>query len=230
MSKEIEPKKLTSLLDLKLRDFLPLFHKALQQSTYCGLPILKNPLDLFVYQEIIYKTKPDIIIEIGTYKGGSAKYLGELLLKIRGPYTAVITIDPNNMHQAVYDNILYLRGKASDPKVIDDINFVIKNKNMLKLKINPLRIMVIDDGSHTYDDTLANLNIYSQFVTLNQYYIVEDCICHHGLDIGPKPGPAEAVELFLQNVGYARFLVDRTCERFGLTYNSGGFLKCIKVA
>jgi cephalosporin hydroxylase len=229
MPKKAQPPKLKSLLDLKLRDFLPLFHKALSQSTYCGLPILKNPLDLFIYQEIIYKTKPDIIIEIGTYKGGSAKYLQHILSTVCGENTLIITIDPNNNHNICLDGIMYLQGKASDSKMIEDIQYIIDNIGLwVNFKLNNPKIMVIDDGSHTYDDTLANLNIYSQFVSLNQYYIVEDCICHHGLNVGPKPGPAEAVEEFLKYC--RRFLVDRTCERFGLTYNSGGFLKCIRAA
>ena len=187
-------------------------------------------MDLFIYQEIIYKNKPDIIIEIGTYKGGSAKYLRHLLRAIRGINTAVITIDPNNNNKIIDDNILYLKGKASDADIIQDVNFAINNKNLI-YHFNEFaepKIMVIDDGSHTYDDTLINLNIYSQLVTLGQYYIVEDTICHHGLDTGPKPGPAEAIDEFLKYC--RRFLIDRTCERFGLTYNSGGFLKCIKAA
>ncbi|MFW9899931.1 MAG: CmcI family methyltransferase [Candidatus Thorarchaeota archaeon] len=232
MPKQAQPQKLESLLNMKLKDFLPMFHKALQQSHYCGLPILKNPLDLFIYQEIIYRTKPDIIIEIGTYKGGSAKYLRNLLTAIHGQerFATIITIDPGNHNTMNYDGISYLKGKATDEKVISDLDYLIKNGWRLGhfLKHDNPKIMVIDDGSHTYADTLANLNIYSQFITLDQYYIVEDTICYHGLNTGPKPGPAEAVDEFLNYCG--RFLVDRTCERFGITYNSGGYLKCIKAA
>lgn len=227
-----QPPKLESLLDLKLRNFLPLFHKALQQSTYCGLPILKNPLDLFIYQEIIYRTKPDIIIEIGTYKGGSAKYLRHLLTAIHGAerFAHIFTIDINNKTTYTNNGITYITGKATDKKLLNKLKYMIdRSWHMgLVLKNGNPDIMIIDDGSHTYDDTLANLNIYSQFVTPGQYYIVEDTICHHGLNTGPKPGPAEAVQEFLKYCG--RFEVDANCERFGLTYNSGGYLRCIKAA
>jgi len=120
-------KKLESILDLKLRNFLPLFHKALQQSTYCGLPILKNPLDLFIYQEIIYRTKPDIIIEIGTYKGGSAKYLKHFLNTIHEDIygNLLITIDPECRTNIEKDGIFYTKGKPIDRKTTEDINYII---------------------------------------------------------------------------------------------------------
>ena len=224
MPKSAQPPKLESLLDITLRNFLPLFHKALQQSIYCGLPILKNPLDLFIYQEIIYKTKPDIIIEIGTYKGGSAKYLSHIQKLVNRQCIGVLTIDPNNKNVWI-DYIKYIKGNATNTDVINTITDFIEKHTIWNGNLN---VMVIDDGSHTYTDTLENLNVYSQFVTPGQYYIVEDTICHHGLNTGPKPGPAEAIDEFLKYC--RRFLIDRTCERFGLTYNSGGFLKCIKAA
>ena len=55
------------------------------------------------------------------------------------------------------------------------------------------------------------------------YFIVEDGICHHGLEMGPKPGPLEAVEAFVnENEG---FEIDRSRESFFITWNLKGFLK-----
>jgi cephalosporin hydroxylase len=60
-------------------------------------------------------------------------------------------------------------------------------------------------------------------VGTNQYLIVEDGNCHHGLDIGPSPGPYEAVEAFLQN--NKSFAADRSKEAYGITWNPKGYLK-----
>jgi hypothetical protein len=41
-------------------------------SFWLGVPIQKSPFDTWVYQEIIYETKPDVLVEAGTAYGGSA--------------------------------------------------------------------------------------------------------------------------------------------------------------
>ena len=48
------------------------------KATWLGAQALKNPLDLWVYQEIIHETRPELIVETGTYRGGSALYLASL--------------------------------------------------------------------------------------------------------------------------------------------------------
>ena len=45
--------------------------RLMSKSTYWGVPTLKNPLDFWVYQEILFKNSPDYLIEIGNYMGGS---------------------------------------------------------------------------------------------------------------------------------------------------------------
>lgn len=55
------------------------------------------------------------------------------------------------------------------------------------------------------------------------YFIVEDGICHHGLPIGPKPGPYEAVEAFVKE--NADFDLDRDRESFLITWNPKGYLR-----
>jgi len=49
------------------------------QTTWMGVPAQKNPLDAWIYQEIIFAVKPDIILEIGSYAGGSTLYFAHLL-------------------------------------------------------------------------------------------------------------------------------------------------------
>src|SRR5262245_6085826 len=66
-----------------VRDFHQLFYghqdKTWDNTFWLGVPTLKCPMDLFVFQEILYDTRPDWIIEAGTFKGGSALYLATLL-------------------------------------------------------------------------------------------------------------------------------------------------------
>jgi cephalosporin hydroxylase len=88
------------------------------------------------------------------------------------------------------------------------------------------QVLVIEDSAHTYENTLNVLRTYGPLVRPGGYFIVEDGICHHGLEIGPKPGPYEAIEAFIaENPG---FVVDRSKEDFLITWNPKGFLRRVK--
>ena len=72
-----------------------------------GIPIQKNPMDLIIYQELIVRIKPDIIIETGTKVGGSALFFADLCHLMR--QGEVMTIDINKIDRLPQDNrITYL--------------------------------------------------------------------------------------------------------------------------
>ena len=48
------------------------------EATWLGAQALKNPLDLWVYQEIMFETRPELVVETGTYRGGSACFLASI--------------------------------------------------------------------------------------------------------------------------------------------------------
>ena len=87
------------------------------------------------------------------------------------------------------------------------------------------RVLVIEDSSHTYDNTLAVLRTYSGLTQVGDYFIVEDSICHHGLEVGPSPGPYEAIEAFVAE--NPAFEINRDCESFVISWNPTGFLQRI---
>ena len=66
---------------MSLREWLIYHQKEIvfHQVTWMGKKILKNPLDAWIYQEIIYEVQPDVIVEIGSSHGGSTKYFADLL-------------------------------------------------------------------------------------------------------------------------------------------------------
>ena len=84
-------------------------------------------------------------------------------------------------------------------------------------------VMVIEDSSHEYQDTLDVLRTYSPLIGIGKYFIVEDSICHHGVDVGPTLGPYEAIEMFVTM--NPKFVVDRTREAYCITWNPKGYLK-----
>lgn len=195
---------------------LKLYDSTLHKSTYFGVQIQKNPLDLFLYQEILYKLKPDFIIEIGSLYGGSALYFSHILDLLGHGEVISIDISHSHIYQQVKEktNITLIE---SDAKLcFDKVKTIVKDK----------KCFVIEDSSHEYENTLQILIIYSALVSIGSYFIVEDTVCHHGLEAGPFPGPYEAVQEFLKLND--SFEIDFEMHKFVLTFNPNGFLKRVK--
>ena len=183
-------------------------------STYFGIPCQRSPLDFWIYQEIIFELKPDVIIEIGNYCGGSALSLAHLCDHLGKGRIIAVDIDNFQLSQTAknHQRISFITGDACE--VFDEVAAKCGESAV---------VMVIEDSSHEYQNTLNVLKKYSQLVTVGSYLIVEDSICHHGLNTGPNPGPYEAISDFIDN--NHNFYIDRTKETFLITWNPKGYLK-----
>jgi cephalosporin hydroxylase len=204
-------------LDWPLSRVLPIMQKRIMESsTYHGIPTLKSPLDFWIYQEILWECRPDIIIEIGNFCGGSTLALAHTCdLLGNGKVLAIDTTHEQISPDAqVHPRITWITGDACD--VVATVRRTVPQN---------ASVMVIDDSVHTYEHTLRVLEAYAGLVTVGNYFIVEDGICHHGLDIGPQPGPYEAVETFMRTAN--SFIIDRNKENFGITWNPKGYLRKI---
>ena len=202
-------------LDMTMRQVIPLMQQRIMNDTkYFGIQTWKSPIDFCIYQELIHELKPDAIVEIGINTGGSTLALAhicDLLGKGR-----VIGLDLN--HDAVADEvrqhprIKLVKGDAC--KVFGKVQKLIKRWD---------QVLVIEDSSHTFDNTVAILETYAPLIKPGGYFIVEDGICHHGLDGGPSPGPYEAAEAFISQ--HPNFEIDRSREAFVITWNPKGYLR-----
>jgi cephalosporin hydroxylase len=202
-------------LDEPVRNVLELMQERIvTRSTYFGVQALKSPLDYWIYQEIITETRPDIIVEIGNRFGGSTLALAHLCDCLGTGQ--VIGVDVT--HELVPDivrehpRITLVEGRAVD-----------RFTEVAQLCPATARVMVIEDSSHTYDNTLNVLRTYAPLVQIGDYFIVEDGICHHGLEVGPNPGPMEAIETFIAENSH--FEIDRQREAFVITWNPKGYLR-----
>lgn len=202
-------------LQLQLGEYLPLLQSRIMEDTYYfGVKTLKNPFDFWVYQEIIHEMQPDVIVEIGNYWGGSTLALAHQLDLHGHGRVMGIDIDHSNVHDSVrrHPRIRLFEGDAVE--CFDEV----------AAEIGPAeRVLVIEDSSHTLENTLAVMRTYSALTKPGDYLIVEDGICHHGLDEGPSPGPYEAITAFLQE--NSRFEIDRQKESFLITWNPRGSLR-----
>lgn len=184
--------------------------------TYRGVKAIRCPFDYVLYQMIISKVKPDLIIEIGTNAGGGSLYLSDLQ-QLNG-YGVVHTIDIVDM----VTNELVLNNKNIKRFLGGYESYDLSNVSDFK------NILVIDDGSHTYQDVKNSLLKFNHLVSKNSYFIVEDGVLN---ELGYKDyggGPLKAIDEFLKE--NSDYVIDREiCDFFGknATFNINGFLKKI---
>jgi cephalosporin hydroxylase len=192
------------------------------KNSFFGIETLQNPMDVWITMEIIWKVKPDFIVEAGAFRGGSALLWATILEQVN-PEGRVITIDIEDRtrfaakHDIWKRKIQFLLGSSTDPKIVSQVTKQVKGK----------KVLVILDSLHTKDHVLDELHAYGPLVNKGSYVIVQDGMVN-GHPIRPDwgPGPYEAVEAFdLEANG---FVIDKSKERLILTYNPNGFLKKVK--
>lgn len=183
---------------------------------WMGVSTQKCPLDLWVYQEILFKVRPGLIVECGTYAGGSALYLAQLCdLLGRGQ---VVTIDVEDRARASHPRLSQVIGSSVDPRVVDHVR---------ELAADPGPVLVILDSDHRAGHVLEELRSYAPLVTPGSYLIVEDTNLNgHPVQPGFGPGPMEAVQAFLRE--NPDFAPDGSREKLLLTFNPSGYLRRIR--
>lgn len=181
-----------------------------RNSRWLGVPILKNPTDLFVYQEILHEVRPDVVIEAGTFYGGSALFMATIMDAIG--HGQVISIDVQEIRgRPSHPRIAYLRGSSIEPAVVDAI----------RLAVGGQRVLVVLDSAHEKEHVAAEISTYAPLVAKGSYLIVEDTnVDGNPLHCG---GPAAAAADFL--AANVDFVPDYGREKFLFSYNPGGYLK-----
>ena len=184
------------------------------QQTWMGRTIWKNPLDCWIYQEIIYDTKPDAIVELGVAYGGGTLYLAGILDLCGGSSSQVIGVDSDlsRVTDLRHPRITLLGGNCLDPATIRQVADLCKGR----------KTMVIADCDHSKDHVIEELRTYSPLVSVGCYFIVEDGICDV-MGWQPVPGPQAACSEFLRES--PKFINNkRLREKYLITYNFDGYL------
>ena len=183
------------------------------KATWLGAQALKNPLDLWVYQEILFETRPELIVETGTYRGGSALFLASMCDLLGAGEVVSIDIEPLRADYPEHPRITYVGGRSStDPGVLDEVRARAAGRAML----------VVLDSDHSQAHVEEELRAYAPMVPVGCYVIVEDSnIGQIRKDL--MPGPLQAIETFLAR--NREFEVDRAREKFLITFNPSGYLR-----
>jgi cephalosporin hydroxylase len=190
---------------------------AWRKTRWLGHVVPRPPTDLFIYQEIVERVRPDWIIETGTRAGGRALFLASVCDLL--DHGQVLTIDPyTHERRPDHARIRYLTGKPRDESVLREVTETVGP--------DPHGLVIL--GTQVGAQQLVDdFDAYSRFVAVGSYVVLEDTIVN-GHPVWPNfgPGPMEAAKRIVNRRG--DFGVDSKLEKFGLTFNPHGFLKRLR--
>jgi cephalosporin hydroxylase len=176
-------------------------HRIMHGTSFLGVPAFKNPMDAWVYQEIIYETRPDVIVEVGNAHGGSLLYLESVCELVGHGEVVGVDVSRDRWEAGTHRRMTLVTGDAVEafPQVAEIVGC--------------RKTLVIEDSDHGYEHTLSVLRTYAPLVQPGGYLICED---------GVMPPVAAALKAFLAE--HDEFEVDWTRE-WPVTWNPGGYLR-----
>jgi len=172
---------------------------------YKGVSLIKSPLDLWIYAELIWKIKPRTIIETGTHLGGSALWFADQL-DLFGIDGHVYTIDVLSVRGPQHPRLTYLTGTSV----------------VVPLPELDGPVLVVLDSDHSAEHVYNEMVRFAPLVTVGSYLIVEDTNVPRDAPDLPG-GAADGVARFLAEHG--GFEIDGRCERYLQSCNPGGYLR-----
>lgn len=184
---------------------------------YKGVDCFKCPFDIALYQSLLWETQSRTIIEIGTWKGGSALWFADVLTAygIDGHIHSFDIADPPSW---------------TDPRISfhrADAHAIGNSAPADWVSSLPRPLLVIEDAGHMSSMTAAVLKHFAPLMRTGEYIVVEDAIMHEmNLDDQYDGGPRRAIREFLE--GNFNYVIDRDyCDYFGknITWNVNGYLR-----
>ena len=206
-------------------------HKYTYNFSWLGRPIIQFPQDLAALQEIIWDTKPDLIIETGIAHGGSLIFHASMLQLLGNDGRVLgVDIDIRDHNRAeieahpMFERIEMIQGSSIDGSTADQVRMIAGGAK---------RVMVVLDSNHTHAHVERELELYAPLVTKDCYLVVCDTLIED-MPAGSFPdrlwdkgdNPATAVREFLTATD--RFEVDAAIDaKLQISVAPGGYLKCM---
>jgi cephalosporin hydroxylase len=202
------------------------------QTNWFGEPILQLPMDMFALQEIIFRTRPDYIVECGAAWSGSLLFYSTLMEVLGGKKIVGIDIYiPDDLRKRIgsfgslSERIQFIHGSSVDPGTVSQVKAVVGSSR---------KVMVILDSFHTHEHVLAELRLYSPLVGEGYYLVCSDTVVEYQpKDMnrprpwGPGNNPKTALDEFMKEND--RFEIDwAVSDKLLISCIPGGYLRCLK--
>ncbi len=196
---------------------------------WLGVPVIQTPEDLVLLQELIFKVKPDFVLEIGIAHGGGMIFEASLLeLLGKGKVIGVDVEIREHNRRALEAHPLIKR-----IEIIERSSIVEETIEDIRKRVpKGSKVIVCLDSNHTKPHVLRELELYQEFVTPGCYIVVFDAISSDlarrgaAKEIYIDNGPGEAVTEFLKTND--SFEIDREFNKLYSSHNQNGYLKRVK--
>jgi cephalosporin hydroxylase len=200
--------------------------------SWLGRPIIQYPQDIIAMQEIIWRIKPDLIIETGVAHGGSVIFYASMLELVGNDGIVIgIDIDIRKHNRAEIEKhkfakrIELIEGSSVDSDTFDKVKSIAKDRK---------NVLVVLDSNHTHEHVLQELFLYAPLVTKGNYCVVFDTIVE---DVAPdtypdRPwgrgnNPMTAVHEFLKI--HKEFVLDKEIDnKLLISVAPDGFLRRVE--
>jgi cephalosporin hydroxylase len=202
------------------------YHRVMYEPTWLGIPIIQLPNDIVFLQELIWKIRPDVIIETGVAHGGSAIFYASILDLLGKGRVIGIDIEIRKYNRLAIEShpqsrrIELIEGSSIDPGIVDDLRKRVSRSSS---------VLVSLDSNHSYEHVLREMEIYSEFVPPGGYMVVMDgvqellCDTPNAKEGWDRDNPLAAIREFLSSHRDWRY--DPYYTRTHITCNPCGFLR-----
>lgn len=201
-------------------------HRVPYESTWLGVPIIQTPEDIVAMQQVLWRIRPDVVVECGLAHGGGLLLYASILEMVGKGRVVGVDVEIRKYNRLAIEGhpisrrISLIEGSSVAGETVERVRGSIRAGDA---------VMVVLDSNHSRAHVREELERYAPLVTPESYMIVFDTVMPLVAD-APRAGkgwsednPLEAVRDFLAS--HPEFEVDPSHHRLGVTHAHGGMLR-----
>lgn len=198
-------------------------------STWLGVPIIQFPEDIVMMQELVWKVRPDVIVECGLAHGGSALLYASLLELLGKGLVVGVDVDIRPHNRAA----LEAHPLAGRLRLVEGSSVEADTAQRVAAHIRPGdTVMVVLDSNHSCGHVAREIQLYKNMVSPGSYLVVMDGAqaevwdTPDGRPEWKDDNPLRAIEEFMATAqGRAEFEIDEEPTRLLVTSNPKAYLR-----
>lgn len=205
--------------------------RLMYEPTWMGIPIIQFPSDIVMLQELVWRLRPDVIIETGVAHGGTAILYASIMEVLGKGKVVGVDLEIRQYNRialqshALARRIELIQGSSIDPATVDEVRRRITGAH---------RVMVALDSNHSYEHVMREMELYAPLVSEDAYLVVMDGLqdligdLPHAKPEWQADGPLRAIREWLTR--YPQWEADPHYNRMRITCNPSGYLRRKSVA